>query len=80
VTNQRIAMLRMNSAKLKSYLLGQKTLKPILFCYNIICPVQVIFLWTVKSTSDHTLWTLYRSYYKCISTKIELQMYSETSY
>jgi hypothetical protein len=34
---------------------------------------------TVNATSDHTLWTLYRSHYKGISAKIELQMYSETS-
>jgi hypothetical protein len=31
---------------------------------------------TVNNTSDHTLWTLYRSYFKGISANIELQVYS----
>jgi hypothetical protein len=33
---------------------------------------------TVNSTSDYTLWTLYRSYFKGISANIELQIYSLT--
>jgi hypothetical protein len=30
---------------------------------------------TVNSTSDYTLWTLYRSYFKGGSANIKLQMY-----
>jgi hypothetical protein len=33
---------------------------------------------TVNSTSDYTLWILYRSYFKGISANIELQVYSVT--
>jgi hypothetical protein len=32
----------------------------------------------VNSTSDYTLWALYRSYFKCIRANIELQVYSVT--
>jgi hypothetical protein len=35
-------------------------------------------LGTVNSTSDHGLWTLYRSYFKGIKASIELEMYSVT--
>jgi hypothetical protein len=33
---------------------------------------------TVKSSSDYTLWTLYRSYFKIMSADIELKVYSVT--
>jgi hypothetical protein len=33
---------------------------------------------TVNITSDYTIWTLYRYYFKGISANIELQVYSET--
>jgi hypothetical protein len=35
---------------------------------------------TVNSTSDYTLWTLYRSYFKGISANIELQVYNVTCF
>jgi hypothetical protein len=33
---------------------------------------------TIDSTSDYTLWTLYRTYFKSISANIVLQLYSVT--
>jgi hypothetical protein len=33
---------------------------------------------TVHSTSDYTLWNMYRSYFKGISAHIKLQMYNVT--
>jgi hypothetical protein len=38
----------------------------------------VDYIGTVNSTSDYTLWTLSRSYFKGISANIELQVYSVT--
>jgi hypothetical protein len=37
-----------------------------------------MYVCTVNSTSDYTLWTLYHSYFKGISANIELQLYSMT--
>jgi hypothetical protein len=34
--------------------------------------------YTVNSTSNHTLWYLFRSYFKGISANIELQVYGKT--
>jgi hypothetical protein len=36
--------------------------------------VTGMYLCTVKSSSDKTTWTLYRSYFKGISANIELQV------
>jgi hypothetical protein len=40
--------------------------------------LYICIICTVNSTSDYTLWTLYRSYFEGIRSKIELQVYNVT--